>query len=138
VSEHEEIRWDVPKPYRVGNVVPAAASDAVRAALERLVAWYDDAERLDESEDGGSFFDRPHALFEEGRAALRLPAAAPVDAERLAEAMKAVRSNKENIDLDGRFDLGLDEEAAEIAAILNRLAGQSSSQPVGGEDRGDV
>jgi len=97
---------------------PAAPSDAVRVVNRcQFRAGPDPRCSLQNGHEG------PH----------RLPAAAPVDVERLAAAMRKVRSNKENIDLDGRFDLGLDEEAAEVAAILNRLAGQSSSQPVGGE-----
>jgi hypothetical protein len=61
---------------------------------------------------------------------VRLPAAAPVDRERFREALAESRVFTTSYnDVMANFE--------EIVANYNRLAGQSSSQPVGGEDRGD-
>ena len=112
--------------------------DPVRAALELVDRALDHLVPRDGSDASRLAVAYAIPLLIDARAALRLivaddpnalrasPAAAPVDVERLAEAMKEVRSDKGNIDLEGWFDLSLDEEAAEVAAIYNRLAGQST------------
>jgi hypothetical protein len=139
---------------------PAAPSDAVRAAptaeyapeysewVERVanalhenckLEWQaiavTDPSRQVTMHQADAHYAQAHDLVRRlhlaNRAALRLPAAAPVDVERLAAALKAEKAVRGTADRYGSFNDAYWDQFA--AAILNRLAGQSSSQPVGGD-----
>jgi hypothetical protein len=113
---------------------PAAASDAVRAALERLLAAVEtNAIQVHIRNSDLDAMVRLAEAVEQADAALRLPAAAPVDPKILAEAMERA-AGRLSIGFGPGGTPGWKTAAMVTAEEYNRLAGQSSSQPVGGED----